>query len=174
MATPAVEHNRTPTRDTAERTAEALKQCQELIDHFNSKAIRTKHWFNGLRYITIVLTVGIATVAAVPQVPRWLIAIFSGGAALCAALISATRPQEMWLQSRTTEQQLVAERFLFLQSAGHYSDLDEDSRVKMFAKRIIDIWCAGHERWEQARQTVVSQPIRVEGTTQPEDFAQRH
>jgi hypothetical protein len=162
MTTPAIERLEL-CPNVAERISEALKQCQELIDHFDAKANSSKRSFERLRYATIVLTIGIATIAAVPPVPRWLVAIFSGIAALCTALITATRPQELWLQSRSTQQQLTAERFVFLQRAGDYSDADEDRGVRLFAKRIIDIWSAGHQRWEQGRHQIANQPGAGEG-----------
>jgi hypothetical protein len=163
MTDQTVEDLQLSCADTAGRTTAALNQCTDLIKHFEGKADKSKRSFGVLRYSTIVLTVGVATMAAVPPVPRWLIAILSAIAALCAALITALRPQEVWLQSRSTQQQLQAERFLFLQGARDYSQPAGDDRVKLFAERITEIWSAGHARWEQGRQQAATQPVEVVG-----------
>ncbi len=143
----------------AERSADAVKQCDGLIGHFKKRADRSKRLFESLRYATIVLTVAVASIAAVEPVPRWVVAVVSSAAALCTALLTATRPQEIWLQSRNTQQLLTAEQFLFSQCAGSYAAADEDKRVQLFSVRIMEIWNAGHTRWEQGRKDAASQPV---------------
>ena len=142
-----------------ERSAEAVAQCDELIEHFNQRADRSKWLYDRLRYSTIVLTVAVASIAAVDQVPRWAVAVVSGAAALCTALLTATRPQEIWLQSRGTQQRLTAERFLFRQCAGPYAVDDADARVRLFAEQVMVIWNAGHTRWEHGRHDAANQPL---------------
>lgn len=136
-----------------------MARCDELIKHFQQRADRSKRLFDRLRYSTIVLTVAVASIAAVDEVPRWAVAVISGAAALCTALLTATRPQEIWLQSRGTQQRLTAERFLFRQCAGSYAVNDADARVRLFAEQVMLIWSAGHERWEQGRQDTANQPL---------------
>ena len=49
--------------------------------------------------------------------------------------------------SRSTAQRLTAEKFLFLQKADPYGKEDDD-RVRLFSKRIVDIWNEGHSSWQ--------------------------
>jgi hypothetical protein len=143
----------------AEKRAQALAECARLVEHFNRHAKRNKRTFQWLRYSALVLTVAVATMAALESVPRWGVAIVSGIAALCTALLTASRPQEVWLQSRGTSQRLTAERFLFEQGVGDYATDDENARVRIFADRVITVWAAGHARWEQSRQEAANQPV---------------
>ena len=141
-----------------ERRVKALAECARLVEHFNTRASRSKRRFEWLRYSALALTVSVATMAALERVPRWAVAIVSGVAALCTALLTASRPQEVWLLSRSTAQQLTAERFLFEQGAGDYTIENEAGRVRLFADRMIAVWNAGHTRWEQSRQDATNQP----------------
>lgn len=142
-----------------ERRAETMKQCDQLIQHFKVRAHNNKRMFEWLRYSALGLTVAVATMAALEVVPRWAVAMVSGAAALCTALLTASRPQEVWLQSRGTQQQLTAERFLFEQAAGDYTTNDDVARVRLFADRIIGVWAAGHTLWEHRRKDAASQPL---------------
>jgi hypothetical protein len=112
-----------------ERRKQALDQCQNLITHFKNQASQNKRLFQWLRNLSVVLTVTVSSIAAVEGVPRWIVAVVSGIAALCTALPAAIRPQEIWLQARSTQQQLQVELFLYQQCAGDYGvSNDEDGR----------------------------------------------
>lgn len=143
----------------ADKRVQTLEQCEQLMEHFNMRANRSKRTFERLRYMALTLTVAVATMASLEGVPRWTVAVASGAAALCTALLTAARPQEVWLQSRGTQQQLTAERFLFKQAAGDYATGDEVARVRLFAERIVAVWITGHTQWEQGRKEVASQPL---------------
>ncbi len=142
-----------------EKRAHALAECARLIDHFETRARRGKRRFEWLRSATLVLTVALTTLAALERVPRLIVAIVSGVTALLAATLTASRPQELWLVSRGMQQQLTAERFLFEQGAGDYADRDEAARVRLFADRVVELWNAGHARWEQGRSKAADQPL---------------
>ncbi len=45
----------------------------------------------------------------------WIIPILGGLSALSTTLLSATNSQERWVRSRGVQQQLEAEKFLYLQ-----------------------------------------------------------
>jgi hypothetical protein len=154
----------TPSNEL-ERRKQAVDQCQNLITHFRVRADRNKRLFQWLRNLSVILTVTVSSIAAVEGVPRWIVAVVSGMAALCTALLAATRPQEIWLQSRGTQQQLTAELFLFQQCAGDYSVSNDDERVRLLAKRITDVWSAGHQRWERSRGEIAKQL----GIVKPQD-----
>src|SRR5262245_48227447 len=109
-----------------ERRKQAVEQCEQLILHFKRQASQNKRLFFWLRNSSVILTVTVSSIAAVQGVPRWFVAAVSGMAALCTALLAATRPQEIWLQARGTQQQLTTELFLYQQCAGDYSVPNDD------------------------------------------------
>jgi hypothetical protein len=81
----------------------------------------------------------------------------SGLAALCISLLSATNSQDRWISSRATQQQLEAEQFLYLQSAGNYSALDEAAKVRLFSERIAEIWSNAQESWAKGVSRISNQ-----------------
>jgi hypothetical protein len=56
----------------------------------------------------------------------------------------------MWIQSRNISQEFQRNLFLYLQGTGEYSDLQDDSeRLKLFSKRLMEIWSQAQENWSQ-------------------------
>jgi hypothetical protein len=146
-------------RPLNEREEKVVAKCEQLRKHFNAVADDSKRLFKRLQYPAVVLSVAVASIAAVEAVPRWVVAAIGGLAALCAGLLTAIRPHEVWLQSRRTEQQLITEQFLFNQCAGQYSLGDKDARVRLFAERVMAIWETGHTQWEQGRYSAGKQTV---------------
>lgn len=139
--------------DVPESYNAALQECDRLIEHFDVRARRHKRTFNRYKYASIALTVGVTVIAALQGIYppglwwAWILPVVSGLAAFCTTMVSATNAQELWLRSRTMTQELNAERFLFLQGAGPYSEGDDLAKVKLFSTRLIELWTAGHDRW---------------------------
>lgn len=137
----------------------ALKECCRLICHFKSRANKSKWQFNVLRYSAVFLAVAVTVAAAMDGIPRSAVTLIGGLAALAAALLSATNPQSLWLHSRNVQQKLQSERVLFLQSAGDYAELPEETQVRRFSGQIMEIWSSGHESWARERESTVNRPI---------------
>ena len=56
----------------------------------------------------------------------------------------------MWVQSRNISQEFQTNLFLYLQDTGEYSELQDDSeRLKLFSKRLMEIWSQAQENWSQ-------------------------
>jgi hypothetical protein len=130
----------------------ALNECQGLINHFHKKAKKNKTLYRRLKYSSIVLAVSVTVLSAlsvVQQTVPWILPVASGLTALATTLLGATNAQEIWVRSRATEQQLTAEKFLYLQAAGPYSKSDPDANARLFSERIVEIWEAGHQEWGQ-------------------------
>jgi len=134
-----------------ERHERALSECDRLISHFRTKANWHKHLFKGLKYSSIILSIGVTVLAALPSNPMpWTLPIVAGIAALCTTMLSATRVQELWLLSRNTEMHLQVEKFNYCQGVGSYSELGDEDKVRRFSERVIEIWSRGHEVWQKS------------------------
>jgi hypothetical protein len=97
----------------------------------------------------------VAILSTLQSIKQWsflqiVIPAISSVAALSTTLLAATNAQEHWLQSRSTQQKLQVEKFLFLQEAGRYSDLELKERIKTFSEQAMNIWSSGHEQWEKS------------------------
>jgi len=135
-----------------QRRVDALKQCDELITHFKRKAREGKRVFQIFKYSSVVLTIIVTVLSAIQGIQQWIIPVFSGLAVLATTMLSATNAQELWLESRTTQQKLTVERFLFLQDAGEYDKLGGPEKVQRFSERMMQIWSVGHAQWEKTTE----------------------
>src|SRR6185312_14967568 len=127
--------NEQPPSSQEKQTQDALALCNELIQDFKDRADRHKRTFKLLRYASVALAAVVtivATLTAISGIDLWIVPIVSGLSALCTTLLSANNSQERWVHSRGVQQQLEAERFLYLQHAGSYATLDEEANVRLF------------------------------------------
>jgi hypothetical protein len=135
------------------QVSDALHFCDELIQDFKARADRHKRTFKLLRYSSVSLAIAvtvIATLTALQGVSLWIVPIISGLSALFTTLLSATNSQERWVHSRGVQQQLEAERFLYVQHAGGYATADEEANVRLFSERLVAIWSQGQQGWAQS------------------------
>jgi hypothetical protein len=135
-----------------QRRTDALKQCDDLIDHFMRKAHEGKRVFQTFKYSSVILTIIVTVLSAIREIQQWIIPVFSGLAVLTTTMLSATNAQELWLESRSTQQKLTVEKFLFLQDAGVYGNLNEREKVQRFSEHVMRIWSTGHEQWERTTE----------------------
>jgi hypothetical protein len=134
-----------------ERHERALNECDRLLGHFRTKADWHKHLFKGLKYSSIILSIGVTVLAAMPSnAMPWTLPVVAGLAALCTTMLSATRVQELWLLSRNTQMHLQVEKFNYCQGIGSYSALGDEDKVRRFSERVIEIWSSGHEVWQKS------------------------
>ncbi|MPZ80652.1 MAG: DUF4231 domain-containing protein [Actinophytocola sp.] len=131
----------------------AFAHWGDLQKNWRRRALRSKRTSKLFVYASVLLSVGTTAMSGIPMVPRWWVVIVSAGAALAAALLTATKAQEQWVLSREVQNHLYAERFLFEQRAGIYDDagLADDRRTRLFSARIASIGMAGHNSWAGAR-----------------------
>lgn len=129
-------------------------ELQRLNTHFDSKADKAKTNFHFYKYTSIVLA-AITTIISSLQViypvgfPLWILPVVSAGATVAVAFLGASSAQRIWINSRTTGQQLQAEQFLFNQQAGMYYNVSKEESLRLFSERIIQLWNEGHGKWEQ-------------------------
>jgi hypothetical protein len=134
------------------QTKDALALCDELIQDFKDRADRHKRTFKLLRYASVALAAVVtivSTLTAIRGIDLWIVPVVSGLSALCTTLLSANNSQERWVHSRGIQQQLEAERFLYLQQAGGYATPDEEANVRLFSERVVAIWSEAQQGWAQ-------------------------
>lgn len=141
-----------PSSQEKQTKKDALALCDELIQDFKDRADRHKRTFKLLRYASValasVVTI-VSTLTAIRGIYLWIVPIVSGLSALCTTLLSANNSQERWVHSRGVQQQLEAERFLYMQQAGDYATLDEEANVRLFSERVVVIWSEAQQGWAQ-------------------------
>ena len=143
------------THPVAGSRESALQECDRLLTHFDERAISYKRSFTRYSYSSVALTVGVTVISALQAIYtpslswQWILPVASGLAAFSTTMVHATNAQELWLRARSMTQKLATERFLFVQGAGSYTG-DDTSDLRLFAKRLMEVWAGGHAEWEQA------------------------
>lgn len=84
----------------------------------------------------ISLPVIVITTSLTLDVSKVLATILSTSVALLIALEGVLHYREQWKNYRTTEQYLTAEKNLFLNKVGDYSNLTENEAFKLLVKRV--------------------------------------
>ena len=126
----------------------------ELMNHFHGKAAKSKQYFEVYKYGSILLAAATTIVSSLQVIypasfPQWILPITSAGATVSVALLGASSAQKIWINSRSTQQHLQTEQFLFNQLAGKYSGLSQEQSIQFFSERLVQIWNEGHGKWEQ-------------------------
>jgi hypothetical protein len=128
----------------------ALARWEYLQSDWRRRARLNKVTSTALVYLSVTLAVTATVLASVPAIPKWSVALVSGGTALATTLLAATKAQEHWVLARSIQTQLHAERFLYEQQAGRYAPADgltDDERVRLFSERITEIAMTAHDSW---------------------------
>ena len=123
---------------------ERLDQYQNWYDN---KAVRMKKLYLRGRIASAIgaVLVPIITNIDIPQLalgeftfdfPKILATVLSTGVALFIALEGVLHYREQWKNYRTTEQYLTAQKNLFLNKVGDYSNMAPDEAFKLLVNRI--------------------------------------
>lgn len=141
-------------RSLQEKQSEAIRECEQLIQHFRGQASQHKRDFMRLKKLSISLTLIVTLLTTLSAGKKlgdweWIVPVISGFAALSTTLLSQTSAQKTWVHSRSVQQRLNVEKFLYLQDTGNYTQLDEEEKIRYFSNRVMEIWSEGHEAWGQ-------------------------
>ncbi|NER83681.1 MAG: DUF4231 domain-containing protein [Leptolyngbya sp. SIO1D8] len=152
---PEPHHFLSPAETLAEKKQQALLQCDHLIRDFGKRADRHKSRFKRLQVTSVSLAACTTILSALSASKLlgqldWTVPTISGLATLATTLLSQTNTQKMWVQSRNIAQQFQMEKFLYLQASGEYAHIQDDSeQLKMFSRRLMEIWAQAQETWSQ-------------------------
>ncbi len=143
-----------PNLSADEKLALVNQEWHRLYEHFTQKASKGKKQFYFYKYASILLAACTAIAASLQviydsQFPPWVLPIISAGATVAVAFLGASSAQKIWINSKTTGQQLQTEKFLFNQRAANYRGLSDVECIRIFSERLVLIWNAGHQKWEQ-------------------------
>jgi hypothetical protein len=142
------------SRTKEEKVDAANALLDQLIDHFHTKASRSKKLYQWYKYGSIVLAAITTIIASLQAIypttfPQWILPIVSAGATVTVALLGASGAQKIWINSRTTQQHLETESFAFNQHSGIYSNIPREEAISRFSEQLVKLWNEGHNKWEQ-------------------------
>lgn len=142
--------------------AEYIKnRVDDQIAWYDGKASFNKKRFHFL-LVTVIVAGGlvpvctlIGNIVGADYKPPMQVLIASLGAlvAILGSVVAVMRYQEQWLQYRSTSESLKYEKFMYLNSAGHY---DVENSFKLFVERIEGLM--GRERVQWGNRGSNQQP----------------
>jgi hypothetical protein len=143
-----------PAETLEEKKQQAIQQCHQLLNDFSKRADRHKGRYKRLQITSISLAVCTTLLSALSASKvlgqlDWIVPAVSGLATLSTTLLTQTNTQKMWVQSRNISQQFQTQLFLYSQCSEDYAIQDDSERLKLFSKRLMEIWSQAQEGWSQ-------------------------
>jgi hypothetical protein len=114
------------------------KRLEDQITWYETKATENKNRFHQFQVIIIVASaiIPLVNLVDIPVQTRVTSAILGAIITGITALTQLKKYQENWLLYRSAEESLKREKFLFLNSAGNYSNLADDVKNKTLVESI--------------------------------------
>src|SRR5690349_2519692 len=122
-----------PSLNTDEKIELINRVLEKVINHFHGKADKGKQYFQLYKYASIILA-AITTIVSSLQViyagksSQWILPVTSAAATVAVAFLGASSAQKIWINSKTTQQHLQTEQFLFNQQAGRYYNTPKEEK----------------------------------------------
>ena len=105
---------------------------------YEKKANENKRKHHFLQISIIISGALIPIINSIPYLDtetRIVSSILGGIIIIITGTIQLKKYQENWIQYRTTEEILKKEKFLYLSSAGEYSNLDDEEKHRLLVER---------------------------------------
>ncbi len=112
------------------------------IEWYSKKATENKSKFHGYQIVLIVVGVLIPIINVIDFAPletRIISAILGGTIAGIIGLLQLKKYHENWISYRSTEEALKKEKYTFENSAGQYSGLSDDEKLKLLVENVESI-----------------------------------
>ena len=113
-------------------------RLEEQQKWYEGKASENKTKHHILQIIIISSGALIPIINSIPYSDievRIISSILGGIVIIITGMIQLKKYQENWIQYRTTEEIIKKEKFLYLNNAGDYSNLDDDEKHRLLVER---------------------------------------
>ena len=126
------------------------QRLQPEIQWYDQKSARNKRWFYFFRISTIVISAGLVFMGYFSNMYGWAVGLIGILIIIIEALDSVCKPQEKWINYRTTAESLKHEREMFASKAGAYAGMSDD---QLLTERCESLISREHSTWiDQAKQ----------------------
>ena len=125
-------------------------RLQPEINWYEKKSARNKNLYYGFRAATIFLSGFLALMGYFNNLPGWAIGLTATVIIMVEAFDAFLKPQENWINFRTTAETLKHEKEMFNAKAGAYATSPTE---QMLAERCEMLISREHSIWQaQAKQ----------------------
>ncbi len=130
-------------------------RLEDQIRWYDRKSQYCQRWYKSLKFIQVILAVGIPLVSHFDAgVWKWIVSISGALIAVIEAVEHMNQYSTLWVMYRSTAERLKHEKFLFLSSAGPYRNLVETERLIILAEQVEELVSTEHANWfNETRRT---------------------
>lgn len=127
-----------------------MERLDDQLAWYHAKSGNNKRWFQSLKVAQIVVAAAIPTVAGVGA-SVGVAGALGAVVVVLEGLQQLFQFQQNWIAFRSTAEALKHEKFLFLASAGPYSQ--GDRRDALLAERVEALVSQEHASWADTQRT---------------------
>ena len=125
----------------------------------NTSAYNQKR-YKGLKMVQIALAASIPIIALIDtSYTKFIVAIFGALIAILEGIQQLYQFHTLWIEYRSTAENLKHEKYLFLSSSGPYRGFNQDEAMLLLAERIEEHISKEHAKWfDTSKKTVPKVP----------------
>lgn len=117
-------------------------RLKEQLDYHSKQARKNKKNFYALQFVIIITSALVPIVNVIipgGDLVRLTSSILGGIIVVITSVMQLYKYQENWILFRTTQELLKKEKFLYLNDAGDYAQLDPKEKKRQLVERVEDL-----------------------------------
>lgn len=136
-------------------------RLQDQRKWYSKESEKNKKRYYQLKICQIVLAslIPIVSLSGYP-VSKFIMALFGAAIAIIEGIQQLLKYHTLWLEYRSTNEQLKHEQYLFLSLSGPYRNLNYEEGLLLIAERIEEHISKEHAKWVNTSEKVTEQRIR--------------
>ena len=137
----------------------AWLRLNDQLGWYDKKSIKCKNWYTWLRVMQTILAVFIPVASHLePGVAKWATSISGAVIAILEGIQQINQYATLWVQYRSTAENLKHHKFLLLSSAGPYKNLKTNEQLVELSENVEEIVSTEHAKWiKEAQQSTKDQ-----------------
>jgi hypothetical protein len=138
-------------------------RLNDQLDWYDRKSGSNQKRYKSIKAIQLVLAGSIPVVSLVGAFwIIWITAILGASVALLEGLQQLGKYDQLWIDYRSTAEQLKHEKYLFLAGSGPDRDLETKGALRLLAERVEERVSTEHAKWVSDARQVEQQEKQVE------------
>jgi hypothetical protein len=142
-----------PDGSTQSHQSPAWQRLENQIGWYDRKSAYNQQRFKAIKVSQIVVAAIVPVLAAVAQVPRWVLGALGAAVVVLEGLQQLFQYQQNWITYRSTCEALKHEKFLYLADAGPY--MHTKRKDGLLAERIEGLVSQEHARWTSGQEDLL-------------------
>lgn len=126
----------------------AWLRLEDQLNWYDRKSKYAQRWYKGLKFLQVILAIGIPVTIHLGDNAGKLFAAISGAViAIIETVQHMNQYSTLWVMYRSTAERLKHEKYLFLSAAGPFKEIAESERLIVLAERVEEHVSTEHANW---------------------------